>query len=203
MKLIKINSVIAVVLLLFTGGGAGSEVFFPEDPKIPGVYLDNKKSESPVYPATLRLASKHEIKGAISIPVSTILIPAGGNRKVHVDKIRSVEIICWKGREQGKGAYVFYPSSLRITLWDKSVYNCGNIRYFNRIRFSESGGKGVNYYTYFYDYRKKKKWLNSGKSDISYPEKNPHEKTVVEIIFHKKEEPFSPENILMKFLKAR
>jgi hypothetical protein len=65
------------------------------------------------------------------------------------------------------------------------------------------GGKSSKrkIYSLFYDYFKKRRWINSGSSERNYPEKNPHRETLVRIEFLKAEKKDLLTEEILKFIK--
>ena len=104
-------------------------------------------------------------------------------RKVSIASIDSIEFKKWKGTEGRGNEFLFYPAQIKITLADKKIIECrSDIKILNRLTLID-GKNSVSQYTYFYDYRENNAWRNSGRSDLSYPETNPHEDTVLQIVF--------------------
>jgi hypothetical protein len=104
-------------------------------------------------------------------------------RKVNISSIDSIEFNKWKGAEARENEFLFYPARIKIVFADKKIIECrSDIKILSRLNLID-GKNSVFLYTYFYDYRKNNAWRNTGQADMSYPETNPHEDTVVRIVF--------------------
>ena len=82
----------------------------------------------------------------------------------------------------------------------KAIEISSNILELNKIEFIEKKKKHL-FYTFFYDYRKNNKWVNSGIINLKYPEKNPHFKTVTKITFIQSMKGLDINNLLKKILQ--
>ncbi len=104
-------------------------------------------------------------------------------RKGNISSIDSIEFNKWKGTEIRGNEFLFYPAQIKIVFADKKIIECrSDIKILNRLTLID-GKNSVSLYTYFYDYRENNAWRNTGQPDMSYPETNPHEDTVVRIVF--------------------
>ncbi len=113
-------------------------------------------------------------------------IPCVQNKKKQSLKITSIYkifILQWKKQKIKNNTYIFFPVKFKITYKNRKVFICNSrIKSLERLTFYTKKRKRY-IYTFFYDYWMKDRWSNSQSKDASYPEKNPHDRTVVSIIF--------------------
>jgi hypothetical protein len=177
--------ILVPVVLFFQWSPVFSQIKKPVSPHTPSVGLKEKKSIAS-YPVLLDFPQDKKIRGRIIFNIERIRVPvASGSRYIKISDIKSIDFIKWRGKEYSKNSYLFKPSMTKIILNDgSSLIINGNFSRFNKIRFlprEKSPIKSV--YSVFYDYYKKSKWINSGRSEMDYPEENPHRGTLVRIEF--------------------
>jgi hypothetical protein len=171
---------------------ASADPRLPDNPDAPKVDVNEQKVKEKYqnYQVSL-INAKGEMKsGSLMLTFDSIdvnISDTGANeiRKISLSSIDSIEFIRWKGTEVRKNAFVFYPSQINILLSDKKTIECfSNIKQLNKLGLRD--GKRIhNAYAYFFDYREKNVWRNSGQADMLFPETNPHENTVVRITFNR------------------
>jgi hypothetical protein len=123
------------------------------------------------------------LEGVLIVSFTSVDLPTGGGtRSVALADLASIEFVRWQGQKRRNNEYAFYPSQVRVTLMDKSVIETSGIRALGRLRLM-TGGRRRTLYSYFFDYREKDAWKNSGQKEMAYPETNPHADTVVKIAF--------------------
>jgi hypothetical protein len=183
------------------GGGSG-----PKDPMPPSADLRGKEGERQSWVrASLVRARGDRLEGELSVSFPSLNLSVEGtggakNRTVTLVEITAIEFTLWQGRMRRKNEYAFYPVRMRVTLADRSVIETGmNTLEFHRLRL-RTGERTRTYYTYFFDYREKDAWKNSGMKDMKYPETNPLGDTVVKIIFIHESEA-GPLDLFIKGLK--
>ncbi len=195
--------VIPVVLAAIAcAGDLRAEPAEPKKPDDPVIGTSSKKDGSGTdFEVTVITAKGERITGfflAGAAIVEAEVAEKGGvvKKNIPLSAIASVEILRWQGKPVRKEEYVFRPARIKMTLADKTVYECVNdIRLFDRMRV-RALNRVRAVYAYYYDYRSKNRWKNSGKEDMRYPETNPHGDTVVQIIFSRAE----PGSFLERFL---
>ncbi|HOD13305.1 MAG TPA: hypothetical protein PLA65_16900 [Spirochaetota bacterium] len=177
----------------------------PKDPVSPSADFRGKvESGGSWVRAALVTAQGGRIEGELLLPFATLElgVPADGTAKkrpVPLAEIASIEFTRWRGQRRQKNEYAFYPSLIRVTLADKTALETGaGIRVLHKLRL-RTGERSRTLYSYFFDYREKDAWKNSGEKDMAYPEKNPHGETVIKIeLVHSSET--SPLDAIIKLL---
>lgn len=109
---------------------------------------------------------------------------AGETKKIRVTltNLSRLDFLSWKGFPQKDGGTIFYPLRTRITLKDGSSFECSYyLREFGKIPARTATGD-LTLYSYFYEYREKGRWKNSGKKELTYPETHPAPKCVKSLI---------------------
>jgi len=133
-------------------------------------------------------------KAVVVLPGREITAPYARNGEVHtlredLGNVRSLEFRRWERKGTGKRE-IWYHSEAAVTLGDKSVFLCGNVRMFDRITLRR-GGKTYYGYTFYYrdvsgggdvpggrsDARKK------SRSAVKVTSGSPHPDTVVSLRF--------------------
>lgn len=146
--------------------GVLSQVKEPVVDDIPDVTLDMTESIER-YRVRLTLYGKEPVTGEIILRGGSSINPSGDPQRIYrFTDISRITINSWSKNRKGDG-WVFYPAGYEIILKDQTrVSHAGNIGFLNRISFASGQKKTVYVYTYFYDYFKKGKWINSGSSDF-------------------------------------
>ena len=183
----------ASLAALVFAGAAPAEYTGPKNPDEPvigtpsGTGRDGKGGVTE-YEVTVVTAQGERVSGFLLAGAAVIeaeVAEKGGItiKSIPLSGIASVEILRWRGKRLRKEEYVFRPAHFRITLADKTVYECSNdIKIFAKMRI-RSLKRVRAVYAYYYDYRELNRWKNSGKEDMRYPETNPHGDTAVRILF--------------------
>jgi len=190
-KQVSLYLYIMFAVILPVADNASADPRHPDNPVAPKVDVNEQKDkEKQNYQVSLINARGEKKSGSLVLTFDSIDVnvsDTGANeiRKISLSSIDSIEFIRWKGTEVRKNVFMFHPSQINILLSDKKTLECrSNIKQFNKISFRD--GKRIHIaYAYFFDYRENNVWRNSGQADMLYPETNPHENTVVRIIFNR------------------
>jgi hypothetical protein len=174
------------------GKQTAGEMRLPSEPAVPGVDIGGGQGGEKEFTVAVVTVKGDAMTGSFMIQSDTIVIEIGENgasvkKSLTLAAIDSIEFTRWRGIQRRKNEYVFYPSLTKITMADKKIYECARaVPALNRVLFKNFRGKRY-LYAYFYDYRVKDKWKNSGESDLRYPETNPAAGTLVRITFSRAE----------------
>ncbi len=204
MNITRFLPVISMIFLLWEHP-VFPQIKKPVDPHTPSVDLKKRKSVQ-FYPVFIDFPRDKKIRGNVIFNFMKIRVPGkenGGTRYIKISDIKSIDFLKWSGKEYRKNSYLFKPSTIKITLNDGSSLTIeGNIPRLNRISFLSNGRSGKRrIYSLFYDYFTKGKWVNSGRSEKSYPEENPHRETLVRIQFLETEKKDILTEEILKFIK--
>lgn len=187
----------ALIAVLLSDAAARAEYSPPKNPDEPVIVTPSgddrggKKGETELE-VTVVTARGERITGILLTGAAAVDVEVAENgavvkKSVPLAGIASVEILRWQGKSLRKEEYVFRPAHIRLTMADKTVYEClKDIRIFGTLRV-RALNRVRAVYSYFYDYRRDKKWKNSGMEDIRYPETNPHGDTAVQIVFARRD----------------
>lgn len=152
-----------IIILLFTFPSAlFTQIKAPVVQDIPDVEF-NAAETSERYKAAVTLYGKGIVNGEILINTGASINPSGDKGRIYpLRDVSRITIIKWSGQRKGTGS-VFYPGSYEIILKDRTrIIHDGNIGFLNKIRFVRGEGGELSLYTYFYDYFRKGKWVNTG-----------------------------------------
>lgn len=180
----------------------------PKDPVTPYTDPGGKVGDRQSWVrASLVRAKGERLEGELmfssaALDLETIGNNSAGKKSVPIAEISCIEFIRWQGQKRRKNEYAFYHSEIRVTLADKTAIQCKkNVRELNRLRL-RNGDRTVSLFTYFFDYRDKDAWRNSGQKEMNYPETNPHGATVVRINLIR-EPDMGPLDLFIKGLKKK
>ena len=180
----------------------------PKDPVSPSVDVGGKEAggQSWVRAALVR-AHGERIEGELLVSFASLDLvmttdKGSAKKSVPLASISSIEFVRWKAQKRRNNEYAFYHSETRVTLADRTVMTGAmNIRALNRLRV-KSGDRVRTLYTYFFDYRDKDSWKNSGRKEMEFPETNPNGDTVVSITFLR-EPDAGPLDLFIKGLRKK
>lgn len=137
-----------------------------------------------------------------ALDLETVADNKPAKRSVPLAEIASIEFTRWQGYRRRKNEYAFYPALVRVTLADKSVVaSRANLRMLYTLRL-RTGDRVRTYYSYFFDYREKDAWKNSGEKGMDYPQSNPNADTVVRIELVRAS-PAGPLDMIFKMLEKK
>jgi len=186
-----------LIIYLFFAVSLWADFSDPKTPVIDDVFFhpsqEQKDQNAPpqdkeetTLSAKIVFASGERLSGRIILSSPVFTIPAGENvtgRKLDLaySNISEMEALLWAGKDLGKGAYYFNPCLVSVKMKNGEIYRCKQMPV--KIDFADQSGKRGSFFTGFYDYTKKGKWVNSGSTERDYPTKNPHPKTVTGIFF--------------------
>ncbi len=159
----------------------------PKDPVSPSADFSGKEGDRQhAVRAALVKARGERLEGELFLAFTSLNLSVAGTggakiRTVPLAGIAAIEFVRWQGRKRRDNEYAFYPTRIRVTLADKTVIESGiNTTSLYRLRL-RTGGRTISLYTFFFEYREKDAWKNSGEKTMAYPETNPHADTVVRI----------------------
>jgi hypothetical protein len=181
------------------------EMRLPAEPSVPGVDIGGAKGQGgeKELAVTVVTVKGESMTGSIIIKSETLEIEIDENgasvkKALPLAAIDTIEFSRWRGMQRRKNEFAFYPSLTKITMTDKKIYECARaIPALNRLLFKNYRGKRF-LYAYFYDYRVKDRWKNSGEQDLRYPETNPLAGTLLKITFARAETKNPLEQLLFR-----
>ncbi len=192
MKQIVILSALLIFILQFF---IHAELKLPSEPVAPSiaeppsdVTLASSKKTYP-YKVSVIMGNGKTNVYTISLPdneMTFISEKNGGNSKdtISFTNLLKVDFLRWKGYSQKDGSTIFYPIKTRITLKDDSYFDCAYyIEELGKIPSKTWKGEST-LYSYFYEYRVKGIWKNSGRKELSYPETHPPAQCLKSILFY-------------------
>ncbi len=153
-----------------------SQVKEPERPNIPEI--NNNIESGFIFKVKLSIQGKPSIiEGAMDLNTDELV--TADKRVIKLNDISKVNIIMWEKRSKAN-RHTFYPSRYELFFRDyrKIIIN-GNIELLNKIRLSNK--KPGYYYSYYYDYFEKGKWINSGSTGFDAYVLKPAEGCIVSI----------------------
>jgi len=153
-----------------------SQVKEPERPNIPEI--NNMIESGFIFKVKLSIQGKpSSIEGRIDLNTDEWI--TADKRAIKLNDISKITIIMW-GKRSKLNRHTFYPSRYELFFRDyrKIIIN-ENIELLNRIKLSNK--KPGYYYSYYYDYFKKEKWINSGSTDFDAFVLKPAEGCIVSI----------------------
>jgi hypothetical protein len=197
-----------IVALPLLTMAAEEKALDPKDPVSPSADFHGKDEGGRSWVrAALVKARGERLEGELlvtfaSLDLDIIVDNNPKKRSVPLAEISSIEFTRWQGQRRRNNEYAFYPSLIRVTLADKTVVESGaGIRMLYKLRL-RTGERSRTHYSYFFDYREKNAWKNSGEKEMTYPEKNPHGETVVKIeLIHASEA--SPLDAIIRLLEKK
>jgi hypothetical protein len=108
-------------------------------------------------------------------------------QKVLLSDVRTLTFKRWSGKNEGQKGVSFYPVRYDLELKNgKQIHIYENLVLFNTFRFDpdkKSGKKSFAFFSYYVDYYRDGKWVNSGEKGKSYAEEHPHPAVVRRIVF--------------------
>jgi hypothetical protein len=194
-RLIKIFFIFLLFASLQYAKAQKSDKHLTESPLVPTepeVVLSDQSEQS--YNVEVYFSNGLRLSGSITLPLESIALPVwdgDANKKItQIKNIASIEFMQWSAKRIKTDSFVFYPVQSKVVLYDGSAIECDKtIPVLHKLSFREKRKrKNISLYTYFYDYWKKKSWVNSKMKDLHYPENNPLPGTVVKIVFNKNNE---------------
>lgn len=153
---------IIAIIMLTAPGLLFPQIKTPVIDNIPDINF-NAVETTEKYKVKVTLYGKEPLQGEIILNAGSSINPLGGGGRIYpFSDIVRISVTMWSKQRRGSG-WVFYPECYEIILRDNTrlVYK-GNLEFLNRIRFTEEQKKTGFVYTYFYDYFKQGKWINTG-----------------------------------------
>jgi hypothetical protein len=153
-----------------------SQVKEPERPDIPEI--NNTIESGFIFKVKLTIHGKpSSMEGEMHL--NTDVLITADKRIIRLKDISKINIIMWEKRSK-INRHIFYPAQYEFFFRDyrKIIIN-GNIELLNRIKLSNKNT--VYIYSYYYDYFKKEKWINSGSTGFDASVSRPAEGCIVTI----------------------
>ncbi len=166
-------SLITAIILLIPSG-LKPQIQGPVVKEVPEIEFNISES-SERYKVKITMYGKEPVEGEIILGAGASIYPSGNSGIIYPFRnISRITVNMWNKSKKGSGCWIFYPEGYEIILKDNSrVSHRGNIAFLNRIRFVEGKKKQSYIYTYFYDYYKNGKWVNTGIAGLEGRPSNP------------------------------
>lgn len=150
-----------------------SQIKFPVVEDVPDVEF-NKTETVEKFKASVTVYGKGAVDGEIILNAGASINPSSDSGRIYTFRdISRITVMKWSVQRKGSN-WIFYPDRYEIILKNKTVLmHEGNLGFFNRIRFVRSEGRENTLYTYFYDYFRNGKWINTGAAGEKTPPLKP------------------------------
>ncbi len=134
----------------------------------------NITENSELYKAKVTLYGREPFPCEISLSPGATINPSSDRTRLYpLSEISRITVTSWS-KQRNRGGWVFYPENYDITLRNGTkIIHIGNIGFLNRMKVSYGKKKGVYLYTYYYDYFRKGKWVNTGTEGEGTPPERP------------------------------
>lgn len=133
----------------------------PGRPYIPEI---NNINDFSAYPFRARITVQGRdglIEGEMVLNSDVLNTP--DNKNIKIKDLSRINILLWEKR-RNVNKYLFYPARYELIYYDnRKVTVNGNIDLLNKIKIGSK--KSYYLYSYYYDYLKNGRWINSGVSD--------------------------------------
>ena len=175
-------------VFIFSLSGFG-QVKEPVEPQSPGVEFNSfsdKDKKATAGRCSIRFAGGQVLTGTADFAASYIEYKTDEKksniRKLDVTELKRIEFLQWKPVPKGADTFLFSPSMILIHKTDGMNESSQGISNINSVVL-KSRGRIIRCHFCFYEYRRKGRWINSGKRDFAYPETKPLKDTVISIDF--------------------
>jgi len=160
--MMRILNIPVIVFMLFLPHCLTAQIKSPVVEDVPDVKF-NASETSEKFKAAVTIYGKGIANGEIILTAGVSVNASSDTGRIYpLRDINRITITKWLKRRKGTG-WFFYPDSYEIILKDRSrILHDGNLEFLNRLRFVRTEGGEISLFTYFYDYFRNGKWVNTG-----------------------------------------
>lgn len=159
----------------------------PKEPSVDEVadVSINIADTSEKFKARISLYAKEPLAGELTFRRGASINPSGDPQRVYTLRdVARIRVTAWSKSIKGK-VWVFYPAAYEIILKNQTrISHTGNIDFLNRMVFTTEQGKSYSVFTFYYDYFKNGKWINTDTSGMETTPERPAAGTlyIIELI---------------------
>jgi hypothetical protein len=148
----------------------------PKEPSVDDVadVSINIADTSEKFKARITLYAKEPLTGELTFRSGSSINPSGDPQRIYTLRdVARITVTAWGKSRKGK-MWVFYPAVYEIILKNQTrISHTGNIDFLNRIVFTSGQGKSYSIFTFYYDYFKNGKWINTDTRGMETPPLRP------------------------------
>lgn len=165
--------ILIIIVMIVSPAILFSQINSPVVDDVPDVEF-NKAETIEKFKASVTIYGKGAANGEIILNAGASINPSCDSGRIYTfSDISRITVVKWSVQRKGSG-WIFYPDRYEIVLKNKTVIqHDGNLGFLNRIRFARSEGRESTLFTYFYDYFRNGKWLNTGAAGEKTPPSKP------------------------------